>query len=74
VKCERCGSQIMKAFNFCPDCGAPNPRNEHAEERLKKAVLGAVALMGVDVERREGASGRAAWEEFERLMWPRVEV
>ena len=74
MKCERCGSQIMKAFNFCPDCGFPNPRNEYAEEKLKKAVLGVAEAMGVDVVDAEGANGTYAWEEFQRLMWPPVEA
>lgn len=70
MKCEKCGLDIMKGDYFCRSCAFPNPRNEYAAERLKRAVIGAVETMGVDVRDAEGVNGETAWKEFELLMWP----
>jgi len=71
MTCERCRRDIMKGDNFCANCGSPNPRNEWAGERLKRAVVGAVEAMGVDVRDAEGVNAECAWKEFELLMWPK---
>ena len=70
MRCGMCGRDIMKGDYFCSNCAAPNPRNEHAGDRLKRAIIGAVEAMGIDVQDAEGANGEAAWKEFELLMWP----
>lgn len=69
MRCERCKIDIMKADNFCRNCAAPNPRNEWAGEKLKKAVIGAVEAMGIDVQDAEGINGESAWKEFQSVMW-----
>lgn len=69
MKCEKCGADIMKADNYCSRCAAPNPRNEHAEKKLREAVLEVAVAMGVDVEDADGSNGKYAWETFTQKMW-----
>lgn len=65
MRCERCGFNILKGDNFCSDCGAPNTRYEHANLKLRGALLGALESIGIT-----DARSVSFMEAFERRMWP----
>ncbi len=45
--CNECGEKLLEDDNFCPNCGKNFDDNDNSNEKSKKFIIGAIALVTI---------------------------